>query len=74
MLGAVVKASIHSGMTKGGGRKKGIIAVTENLGELESCPKTLQGCPTSGVIHQSDFSSLRVSHPVLFRPPVFFAT
>lgn len=49
-------------MTKGDGGLKGIIAPVENLGELESYPKMLQGCLTRGVIHQSGSSSPSVSH------------
>lgn len=47
-------------MTKG--EEKGE-SVTEILGELESCPEMLQGCPMRVIIHQSDFSSLSVSRP-----------
>lgn len=60
--------SSHSGMTKGDGGLKGIIAPVENLGELESYPKMLQGCLTRGVIHQSDSSSPSVSHSSLPLP------
>lgn len=51
-----------------GGLKGIMAAAVENLGELESYPKMLQGCLTRGVIHQSDFSSPSVSHSSLPLP------